>query len=275
MRSSAAGLLALVGLLLVPLADVGLWTQRQLLPTESFTDLSVEVLHQPEVGDALAVRLTDEIDTHVDLSADTRAIVESAVRSAVATPEFEQVFRVAVGSMHEQLERGDDQLALDFDPALPAIKTAVARFDQNAADQIPDTGLPAITVLRESEVPAVWQAVDVARRAALVFPIAAVLVLAVAVLMSWRRAQLVIMIGVGLVVLAVALALLVGVGRDLLSDVIGDDTRQAAFTAGYNTVTESFVTQTAALAAIGVFVGGSGIAMLWRQRRNRRPIGWA
>jgi multisubunit Na+/H+ antiporter MnhB subunit len=102
-----------------------------------------------------------------------------------------------------------------------------------------------------------------------------VLVLAVAVLMSWRRAQLVIMIGVGLVVLAVALALLVGVGRDLLSDVIGDDTRQAAFTAGYNTVTESFVTQTAALAAIGVFVGGSGIAMLWRQRRNRRPIGWA
>jgi len=270
-----AGLLALGGLLLVPLADVGLWTQRQLLPTEAFTDLSVDVLHQPEVGDALAARLADEIDVQVALTSDTRAIVESAVHSAVTTPEFEQVFRIAVGSMHEQLERGDDQLTLDFDPALPAIKAAVARFDQGVADQIPDAGIPAITVLRESEVPVVWPAVDVARRAAIVLPIAALAVLAIAVLMSWRRGQLVIAIGIGLVVLAVALALLVGVGRDVLSDVVGDDERTAAFTAGYNTVTESFVTQTAALAAIGVLVGGSGVAMLWRQRRSRRPIGWA
>ena len=275
MRSSTAGLLALVGLLLVPLADVGLWAQRRLLPTEAFTDLSVDVLHQPEVGDALAARLAEEIDTLVALTSDTSAIVESAVVSAVATAEFEQVFRIAVGSMHEQLERGDDELTLDFDPALPAIKVAVARFDQTAADQIPDAGIPAITVLRESEVPVVWRAVDVARRAAIVFPVAALVVLGVAVLMSWRRGQLVIAIGVGLVVISVALALLVGVGRDVLSDVGGDEERQAAFTAGYNAVTASFVTQTAVLAAIGVLVGGSGVAMLWRQRRNRRPIGWA
>jgi hypothetical protein len=38
MRRFAAGLLAFVGLLLVPLADAGVWTQRELLDTASFTE---------------------------------------------------------------------------------------------------------------------------------------------------------------------------------------------------------------------------------------------
>jgi len=267
--------LVVIGLLLVPLAAAGVWTQRHVLDTRSFTELSVEVLHEPAVSDALARRLTNEVMARADLPASARTIVGSAVDAVLLTPQFEQVFRATVGTMHEQLERDDPQLVMDFNQALPVIRARVASIDATVAAQIPDDGLPVITVVREEEVPTLWQAVDIVRSASLVFPIAMLLVLAAAVAVSWHRAGLLIVIGAGLLVIALVLALLVTLGRGLLTDVVGPDAELAAFEAGYDAVTGSFVSQTAAFAVAGVAAGVAGAVLMGRQKRNRRPLSWA
>lgn len=275
MRAFVAGLLVVVGLLMVPLADVGVWTRRHVLDTSSFTDLSVEVLHEPAVSDALARRLTDELMVRADLPSSARAIVGSAVDAVLSTPQFEQVFRATVGTMHEQLERGDPQLVMDFNEALPVIRERIALIDATVAAEIPDNGLPVITVVREEEAPTMWQAVDIVRGASLVFPIAMLLVLAAAVAVSWHRARLLIVIGVGLLVIALVLGLLVSLGRGLLTDVVGPDVELAAFESGYDVVTGGFVAQTALFAFAGGAVGAAGAALMYRQKRTRRPLSWA
>ena len=61
MRTFFAGLLLTVGILLLPLADIGVWVQRQLVPTDAFLDMTSEVLDEPEVQQALAERITEEL----------------------------------------------------------------------------------------------------------------------------------------------------------------------------------------------------------------------
>lgn len=275
MRRFAAGILAFVGLLLVPLADAGLWTQRELLTTASFTDLAVDVVRQPEVSDALAQRLTDEIELRTDLPLEAHSVIESAVRTAVGTEQFELIFRAAVGGMHDQLKRGDDVLALNLDESLPVIKSTVAGTDQGIAAEIPDSGLPVITVVTKDDAPALWDAVDVARRASLAFPIAALVLLAAAVLVSPRRHVMLIVIGVGMLAIAVALALLIELGRGPLSDVAGSQLSRDAFDAGYDVVGASFVAQSAVFGVLGVVLAASGGALMWRRSRNRIPNEWA
>ncbi|MBM3672387.1 MAG: hypothetical protein FJW86_09465 [Actinobacteria bacterium] len=275
MRGFPAGLLVVGGLVMVPLADAGLWSQRHLFDNESFTDLSVDVLYEPAVSDALASRLTDEVMTHAGLSGDLRVVVEAAVDAVGRTPEFEQIFRTTVSAMHKQLERGDPQLVVDFNKALPVIRERAASIDASVAAEIPDSGLPVITVIREEDAPPVWQVVDIVRRASLVFPLATLVLLAAGVAISWRRARLMIVIGIALVVIALAMALLVGIGRDLLTDVVGTDVELEAFESGYDVVTGGFVAQTALFAMAGGLVGAAGAALMWRQKRNRRPLSWA
>ena len=275
MRRFAAGVLAFIGLLLVPLADAGVWTQRELLNTASFTGLAVDVLHRAEVSNVLAQRLTEEIEQRTSVPPEAQPVLASAVQTAVATPEFEQVFRSAVGAMHEQFANGDDRLALDFNAALPVIRSMVAGVDPALAAEIPDFALPVIDVVTKDDAPALWDAVDVARRASLAFPIAALLVLGAAVALSTRRPVMLIVIGVGMLAIAIVLVLLIQLGRGALSDVAGPQLSKDAFAAGYDVVSRSFAAQTAVFGALGGASAALGVVLVWNTRRNWRSGEWA
>ncbi len=58
-------MLIALGLLLLPLANLGVWTQREVLSTSGFSSLATDVLEQDEVSAALANRLADELVAHV------------------------------------------------------------------------------------------------------------------------------------------------------------------------------------------------------------------
>src|ERR1051325_2504216 len=107
MRGVLAGLLALVGLVLVPLADAGAWTRRELLPREQFVDLATKVLEKDEVRVALAQRIADEVDQRANLSSRGRSIVEPAIENGLTTAPFRAVYQRAVADMHDQIVRGD------------------------------------------------------------------------------------------------------------------------------------------------------------------------
>lgn len=276
MRSFLAGVLVAVGLLLVPLADLGVWTQRTIVSTPGFTDLATDVLRERDVRQALAERLADELQSREPRLGAGRSVLVAGVRAASGTALFEQVFRRAVGGMHEQLRRGDDELSLNLEPALPVVRTQVALVDARLADLIPDAGdLPAITVVTRQEAPQVWDVVKLVRRAALAFPLVALAVLIAAIVMARRRGVMLAVGGVGVVVMAVVVIAVLQLGQEPLSDVAGSQVSIEAFDAGYDVVAGSIVRQTVLFAALGALAGAGGLgAIIWYQR-NLRPTGWA
>ncbi len=261
MRRVVAGLLLSLGLVLVPLGNLGIWTRRELLDTHRFTALSDEVLQQREVRNSLASAVTDALVQRQPALAPVRPLVVPSVRSVLGTTQFRLVFEAAVGQMHDQLIRGDDRLQLHLDPMLPLVRQAVARVSAPAAALIPAGGLPFLTVVRQQDAPALWTAVEVVRKASWIVPLAALLLLVGAVVASKRRWVMLIIVGVGVVLIAGALLVGLRVGHDALSSASGSEVSKSAFDAGWHTVTDALVTQTLLLGAIGAGIAGLGV--LW------------
>ncbi len=270
-------MLIVLGLLLVPLANLGVWTQREVLSTSGFSTLSTDVLEQPEVRDALANRIADELVQAVPQLAIGRLVLEPALGQAIGTTQFQQTFDRAVSDMHAQLERGDDQLTLNLDAILPLVRELVAKVDSGLASRIPQqTGIAAITVVTKDNVPQLWLGVDIARGASWVFPIAALLCLGLGVAIARNRALALLLAGLGLAVIALLLVIALKVGREPLSNVAGPEVDVNAFNAGYDVVTETLVVQTAVLGLIGLVAALTGIVLsIARKRTQDRPAAWA
>ena len=276
MRAFVAGVLVVLGFVLVPFATVGIWLQREILPTDEFTDLATEVVQTEAVRAALSNRFLDELQDREPRLALGRIVLEPAVEEAFATGQFEQVFRAAVSDLHEQLLRGDDQLSLDLDAMLPIVKDLVAQVSSTVADQIPSSaGLPAFTVVRKDDVPQLWFVVEVTRRASWVFPILMVLALAAAVLVATKRAITLIVCGTGVAVICLVIGLALRTGRGVLSDFVGSVIDERAFNAGYDVVTDSLVSQTLLLGLVGVAAGIAGVVWLLVGRSAAKQSSWA
>jgi hypothetical protein len=275
MRGFVAGLLLFVGFVLVPFATLGIWTRRELLPTDAFTDLATDVVQQDAVQAALASRLADELIARQPQLRLGRVVLEPATVRALDTPQFEAIFRTAVGSTHEQLVRGDDQLTLDLNAMVPIVRDFVAGVDQGVASLIPDSGLPAFTIVRKSEVPQLWFGVDVTRRASWVFPLLMVIALAAAIAVAKQHALVLVIAGFGVAFMCLMVVLALRVGRDQLSDVVGPEVDISAFNAGWEVVTDALVTQTFVLGAVGIVAAGVGVALMVRRDSGTRPTEWA
>jgi hypothetical protein len=275
MRGLVAGLLLLVGLLLVPFASFGIWTQRELLPTDAFTDVATEVVQQDAVQAALASRLSDELIARQPRLRLGRVVLEPATVRALDTPQFEAIFRAAVTSTHEQLVRGDDQLTLDLNAMIPIVRDFVAGVDQGVANLIPDSlGLPAFTVVRKSEPPALVRGRCDAP--------GVVGVPGAHGDRTWRgdcrrkqRALTLVIAGFGVAFVCLLVVLALRVGRDMLSDVVGPEVDVSAFNAGYEVVTDALVTQTFVLGALGIVAAGVGVVLMVRRGSGTRPVQWA
>jgi len=255
-----AGVLLVVGLVLVPFATVGIWMQRQILPTDAFTDLATEVVQDDAVSEALGNRFLDELQAQEPRLALGRVVLEPAVQQALGTPQFEQIFRTSVSDMHAQLLRGDDQLSLDLDALLPVVRDTVAQVNTGIAAQIPTSaGLPSITVVRQDQVPQLWFGVDVTRQASWVFPVLMVLAFAGAILVAEKRALALIVAGFGTAFVCLVTGIALRSGRDILSDYVGEEIDVRAFDAGYDIVTETLVDQTLLIGLVALVAGIAGV----------------
>jgi hypothetical protein len=277
MRGFLAGVLIVVGLLLVPFANQGVWVERELLSTSAFTSLSIEVLDQDAVRDALANRLADELEKQVPQLSLGRFILVPALRQVLGTEQFANIFERAVSDMHAQLERGDDQLTLDLDAVLPLVRELVANVDEGIAEKIPDGVLPEFTVVTKENVPQLWIGVEATRGASWLFPALALIFLAGGVAVARRHAVALLIVGLGVAMIAVIMALGLRLGRDPLSEVAGPTVEVAAFKAGYDTVTESLVVQTMVLGLGGLVLAsiGLGFVLVGRGASKSAAAAWA
>lgn len=119
-RRSLVVVLSVLSVLLLALSSVGLWAGRTALNNDVFVDRVGSLASEPDVQNALAAYLTDEVLTVVDvegylqanlpppadllaipLSAAVQGFVEDQVRKVLATEAFATVWERAVGAAHQ------------------------------------------------------------------------------------------------------------------------------------------------------------------------------
>jgi hypothetical protein len=273
MRTLLASLLALTTIVLLPFADLAVWVQRELVGTTPFVRLGEQVIDQQAVRDALADRIvTDLVRAAPGLAADAPAL-RPLIAAELRAPQLRPAFDDLLASTHDQLRNGHDPLQLDLRPLLPVVR---AQLPPSLARRVPPAAsFPPITVLRKSDAPAVWAGVHLVQRAALLIPILAALGLAATIAVARRRGLACVLLGVAVAVIGIGIIALVGPGRSVLEHHQGASLQRSAFLAGYDTVTRSFVVQTAAFAGVGGALVAAGGILAWRGTGQSRPRGWA
>jgi hypothetical protein len=273
MRAFLVSLLVVVVIVLVPFADLGVWVQRELGSTTSFVNLGEEVLQQSAVRDALAQQIVSDVASGAPAVAGRAATLEPVVAGVLAQPSVRPALDQVLANTHDQLRNGHDPLQLDLSPLLPTLHAQLPAF---LASRLPSQlALPPVTVLRRSDAPAVWDGVQLVQQTALVLPIAMLLAVGGALVAARRRGGVCVAVGLATSVLAVGLVALIEPGRSVLEHQSGTPAQRAAFLAGYDTVTHTFVQQTVVLAVLGVALTVGGLLAYWYAGRRVRPSGWA
>ena len=167
--TATLAVLAVIGLLASTLA---LWSHRLLLNTDAWVDTVGGLADDPEVTDAVAQRLTEQVMATIDaeqlaedalpeeaqflaapLTTAVEGFVEDAVAAVLASDQFATLWREANRVAHEeavQLLRGGDGpvrvddgvVTLDF---LPLVGRVLERIQEAAPGLLGDADLPDIT----------------------------------------------------------------------------------------------------------------------------------
>jgi hypothetical protein len=273
MRSTLAAILTLAAIVLVPFANVGVWVQRELVGTTSFVRLGEQALDRAEVRDALSERIVSDLSGSVPGVAGREQALQPVISAALASPAARPVVDTVLANTHDQLRNGHDPLQLDVTPVLPAVR---AQLPAGVAAGIPPAlTIAPVTVLRRQDAPVVWGAVQVMQGSALVVALLALAAFAGALLAARRRGTVCIAVGIATLLSSLGLLALVKPGRSVIEQQQGTPTQRAAFLAGYDAVTRSFVQQTVAFAVLGGLIILVGFIVVWQERRNVRPTAWA
>jgi hypothetical protein len=180
-RNVAVWTLVALATVLAFVSSLTVWTKRQLLDTKAWTNTSSELLADPEIRDALSIRLVDGLYQRVDVAAELRARLPKAAQGAapaaaaalqtaavrateafLATPRaqalWEQANRRAHGALIRVLEGKDvgpvstanGAVVLDVRPLLGSIATRLGIEDKLRDRASPTTGL--IVLLRSDQL---------------------------------------------------------------------------------------------------------------------------
>src|SRR5262245_55322103 len=103
MRQAAVVFFLILGIILTPLAILGLWTQVVLLDTNRFVNLSDDLLDRQDVRDALGAEIAKQIVDEVPQASVVQGQLASGITTIAGTEEFHVVFRQAMAELHDQL----------------------------------------------------------------------------------------------------------------------------------------------------------------------------
>jgi hypothetical protein len=269
-RAVVAGCLVVVGVGLVPFANAAVWGRRHLLDTPRFVALTSDVVRTPGVRSALADRITDDLSARSTELAIASPLVHAAVARVIESDAFLTVFDPAVASLHRQLLAGDDQLTLDLRALLPLIREELGQLDRRLASLVPDLALGGIVVADRADAPALWDGVDVARRAWWIAPLLAVALLGAAVVVANRHLTMTVLVGGGIAAASLVMLVALAIARASLSGVTsGADQRLVRGV--WDAVVDSLQTQTLVVMALGIFLAvAAGVALALRARAAGR-----
>lgn len=245
--------LIVIGCLFVPLADVGIWVQRVVLRTGEFTALADDILRRDAVRDALASEILEEIEQSEPRAGELESVVQPLIRDALGTPEFDSVFRRAVGRLHGQLVDDGDELSLDLDEGLELVRQRIAQFAPEVLDEVPTADeFGDIVITTRDQSPYLWWAVQVANVASVAAIVAVIGFLAFGIALPDRRWLALGIAGIGVAAASLLLVVISAVAQSLTSNWASQQVDERAFAAVWDVFESSLLVQTLLVALIGV-----------------------
>jgi hypothetical protein len=252
-------LLIVVGCLLVPLADLGVWVRRVVLDTDEFTALADDLLARKAVRDGLAAEIVEQLEQAQPAIGRIRVSLRPLVSEALATPAFGELFAEEIAGVHDQLVDGADQLSLDLDPALVLVTEQVRRVAPEVAAVIPSgAALGDIVLVRRSQAPYLWAGVEAARWGSLAAIVVAFGLLALGVALARRWPLALGVAGVGVLVGSLLFLALVAAAEAYVTRWVGVAVDRAAFRASWDVFERSLMVQTLLVALVGVAAAAAG-----------------
>jgi len=233
--------LLVIATVLTIFGTFAVWADRQMLSTDGWTETSVQLIESPPVRSAVSGYLTDQVYANVDVAGELRSglpqqlkplagpaagalrsLVEKGVNLALERPLVQELWRTANEVAHAQFVKlvenkgtvvklpGEGTVVLDLRPLVEeaakrvgAPASAVAKIPSNVAE---------VQVVKANEIEIVQSAVNLLRKLALVLPLLAFALFALAIYLArGRRPQTLIAVGGALLVSGI----IVLIGRSL------------------------------------------------------------
>ena len=233
MRSLLAGVLLLVGALLVPVATAGWWARETIVPAQAYVDTVAPLAQDPAITKAVETQVVDQTMTAVrkqapqlpaPLRSRLKPLVRSVVHRAVHTPAFAQAWRQANRTAHGQLvavltgrssavENGPGStVEIRLSPFTRALQQGLSRAGVPFASQLPDTGA-AIPIGSAQNLERAQGGYQLLVRWGRWLPVLALVLIVVGLLLARRRAGALAWTAVVALLAIGALALLLFLGR--------------------------------------------------------------
>jgi len=232
-RKFGVGALLFVAALCTVLAVVVAWARDKVVPTESFVATADAVIEQPAVQQRIANEITTQVfaqqqvqEAIAEVIPERLAAFEGPIVSAaksgltqallfvLGSQAFEKVFDGALTSMHEDLVNGQDlQLSLSDAQGLFGNGALAGRVSQ-VESLIPDK-FTSITVLQKSQAPYLYQAFDLLQSVPAWLWIIALVLFALALVVSRDRRGTLMSGALTIAVLGLLLVLAGVVGRQI------------------------------------------------------------
>jgi hypothetical protein len=266
-RRIIATVLLVVGGLGLAVASTGWWLERNFLNTERFTGTANNMLDQVDTQDAITHVLVRQISSAAGRNLElAEPILASVVQNVVNSDAFRAIFDRALAAAHDLLvDRDAEQIVLDLTDTYDRIKAPLEEFAPNLAADLPSRNELRVVVLERSQLTTAWDAVDLVKGVIVGVTVAALVLLAAGIALSferWRALALAAWILVG--TLAFVLLALV-VARAVIPDRIPDAVYARAAKTGFGVITHGLVVQSIALAVIAAVVA---LAARWTQRHG-------
>jgi hypothetical protein len=252
-RSGLAILFLVLGCLLVPVADVGIWTQRVVLDTDQFTSLSDNLLRRDDVRGALATAVLEELEQSQPQIRPVRGVLEPAVRDLMATQQFAQIFHDEIERLHGQLVNDGDRLSLNFDPALALITDRISAVDPGAAALVPSgDAFGEVVLVQRDQAPYLWGGVEVARWVSIIAIAAMIVLLGLGVALARRPALALGAAGLGVALASVAVAVILSGAQAYTAHWIRVGAYRDGFRVTWDVVAGDLRAQTLLIGIVGV-----------------------
>ncbi len=237
------GLIVVLATLLAVVTTLTTWTRSQALDTDQWVETSGELLNEPEVQEALAVFLADELYSEVDVAGELESLLPDdlsrlagplagalrgpttdGIEQIIASSAFQTVWQEANRTAHEAAVRilrdestldsvstSDGAIVLNLSTAVRNLGEAVGIPD-SALDNLPDD-VGQIVILQSDELAAAQNAVKVLDFTSwFLFVVVVAMYVGAVYLAAGRRRRMLQNVGISLVVGGAILLLIRQVG---------------------------------------------------------------
>jgi hypothetical protein len=299
-RRPVAIVLIVLATLLAPLTLLVLWMDTDLLNTDTYVKTVAPLSSNPDVQNAIATDLTDQLWNKVNvqqqlagalpswaqafsgpLSNQLKTYAYQAIHAIVASPQFSKVWEVAnrqaharvtdalLGNKGHLIGTANGEVSIDLSPAVDKVKAALDARGIHALDTVAATPGSATFVLFRSETLARAQkTVNFFHKLSVALPLALIAAWAGAIAVSWRRRRTVLQLGFALALAMVLTLIGYHLGRGAyLNAIVSSRLPRPAASAIFDTLAVGVLD-----AARTVFVAG---ILVWIGALIAGPARWA